>query len=333
MGATIIDGQALADRITAELKAEIAAFKAQGGAVHLVAIQVGENAASRIYIRNQKASCEAAGIDYTLLELPETTTQEALAAKIADLNADPTVTGIIQQLPLPKGLDPRAAQGAIAPEKDVEGILPQNLGLLAAARPGPRPCTAQGAFELICSLPLQPKKKIENWVEEDIQRRGLVRKLYGHEVVVVGHSEIVGKPLSLMLLNNYCTVTTCHVGTVDLARHTAQADILCSAVGVKENLITAAMIKPGAVVIDIAMIRTKAVDAAGQPIYARNPDGSVKVSKKTGEPIQESKTVGDVDFEKAKEVAGFITPVPGGVGPMTVAMLLKNTVAAAKAAG
>ena len=332
MAGTIIDGKAVADRITAELKAEIEAFKREGGTVHLVAVQVGENAASRIYVRNQKASCEAAAIDYTLLELPETTTQQELTAKIEDLNGDATVTGIILQMPLPKGLDPRAAQGAVAPQKDVEGILPQNLGLIAAARPGPRPCTAAGAFELICSLPLQPKKAIEGWVEEDIKRRNLVRNLYGHEVVVVGHSEIVGKPLSLMLLNNYCTVTTCHVGTVDLAAHTKRADILCSAVGVKENLITAEMIKPGAVVIDIAMIRSKAVDENGQPVYAKNPDGSVKVSKKTGKPVQESKTVGDVDFEAAKEVAGFITPVPGGVGPMTVAMLLRNTLTAAKAA-
>jgi len=333
MAAAIIDGEAVADQITADLKAEIEAFKQQGGAVHLVAVQVGENAASRIYINNQKKSCEAAAIDYTLLELPETTTQEELEAKIAELNADPTVTGIIQQMPLPKGLDPRAAQGAIAPQKDVEGILPQNLGLLAAARPGPRPCTAQGAFELICSLPLEPKKEIEDWVEEDIKRRGLVRKLYGHEVVVVGHSEIVGKPLALMLLNNYCTVTTCHVGTVDLAEHTRKADILCSAVGVKENLITADMIKPGAVVIDIAMIRMKIFDENGEPVYRKNEDGSVRVSKTTGKPLQASKTVGDVDFEAAKEVAGHITPVPGGVGPMTVAMLLKNTLTAAKSAG
>ena len=242
------------------------------------------------------------------------------------------MTGIILQMPLPKGLDPRAAQAAIAPEKDVEGILPQNLGLVAAGRPGLAPCTALGAFELICSLPLEPKKEIEDWVEEDIRRRNLVRKLYGHHVVVVGHSEIVGKPLSLMLLNNYCTVTTCHVGTVDLAAHTRRADILCSAVGVKENLITADMIKPGAVVIDIAMIRVKVFDAKGDPVYRTNPDGSVKVSAKTGKPIQATRTVGDVDFDAAKEIAGYITPVPGGVGPMTVAMLLRNTLTAAKAA-
>ena len=333
MAATIIDGKAVADRITADLKAEIEAFKTEGGAVHLVAVQVGENPASRIYIKNQKASCEAAGIDYTLLELPEETSQADLEGRLEDLNADPKVTGIILQMPLPKGLDPRASQGVIAPAKDVEGILPQNLGLVAAARPGPAPCTALGAFELICSLPLEPKKEIEDWVEQDIRRRNLVRKLYGQEVVVVGHSEIVGKPLSLMLLNNYCTVTTCHVGTVDLAAHTRRADILCSAVGVKENLITADMIKPGAVVIDIAMMRVKAFDQKGQPVYQKNADGSVKVSKSTGEPIQAMKMVGDVDFEAAKEMAGYITPVPGGVGPMTVAMLLRNTLTAAKRAG
>ena len=277
----------------------------------------------------------------SLLEPPAETTQADLEQKIRELNQDPAVTGIILQMPLPKGLDPRAAQAAIAPEKDVEGILPQNLGLVAAGRPGLAPCTALGAFELICSLPLEPKKEIEDWVEEDIRRRNLVRKLYGHHVVVVGHSEIVGKPLSLMLLNNYCTVTTCHVGTVDLAAHTRRAEVLFVATGVSQArwlgykrrkrkdpstplpdlspLIKADMLRPGAIVIDVAINRIpKGFDEAGEPL--KNEKGRNAMI-----------TVGDVDFEAAKEKVAAITPVPGGVGPVTVAMLLSNTIACAKA--
>jgi len=199
----------------------------------------------------------------------------------------------------------------------VEGILPEHMGKVSYGAADIGPCTAMGAFELIAGLPLTPKKEIVDWVEADIVRRKLVRGLYGHHAVVVGHSDIVGKPLALLLLNNYCTVTVCHIGTVDLAAQTRQADILCVAVG-KPGLVTGDMVKPGAVVVDIGINRVPVLDAEGKP--ALTPDGKKRM-----------RTVGDVEFEAAREVASAITPVPGGVGPMTVAMLLRNTVVAAEA--
>jgi methylenetetrahydrofolate dehydrogenase (NADP+)/methenyltetrahydrofolate cyclohydrolase len=330
MAAKIIDGKAVADGIINEVKEEAAKLKGAGREPHLVAVQVGENPASRVYIANQKKSCEAAGIKYTLTELAGDSSLADVKGAIVKLNADDSVSGIILQMPLPKGMDPRDVQRSISPAKDVEGLNPASMGMTVYGQRDFGPCTALGAFELICSLPLEPRKEIEDWVEADIKRRNLVRKLYGHEVVVVGHSEIVGKPLSILLLNNYCTVTTCHVGTRDLALHTKNADILCSAVGVKPGLISADMIKPGAAVIDIAIIRVNETDADGNVVYQTKKDGSPKVSKKTGKPLPKKKTVGDVDFDAAKEVAGWITPVPGGVGPMTVAILLRNTIVAAK---
>ena len=329
MSAKIIDGNAVAEHIVADVKAEAAKLKAAGREPHLVAVQVGENPASRVYVANQKKSCEAAGLEYTLKELAAESSLADVKGQIDELNGDPSVSGIILQMPLPKGMDPRQVQRAIDPAKDVEGLNPASMGMLVYGRRDFGPCTALGAFELICSLPLEPAKEIEGWVEEDIKRRGLVRKLYGHEVCVVGHSEIVGKPLSILLLNNYCTVTTCHVGTRDLAVHTKKADILCSAVGVRPGLITADMVKPGAVVIDIAIIRVDETDADGNVVYQTGVDGKPKLSK-SGKPMPKKKTVGDVDYEAAAEVAGWITPVPGGVGPMTVAILLRNTIVAAK---
>ena len=316
MSAQLIDGKAVAESIRAELKGCIQALTSAGHPVHLKAVQVGENPASRAYIRSQQRSCEAVGITYTLDELPAETTQEELLNHIAQLNADPQVTGIILQMPLPEGLDARRAQWSVALAKDVEGILPEHVGKVSYGAWEVGPCTAMGAFELIKGLPLEPKKEVVDWVEADICRRGLLRGLYGHHAVVVGHSDIVGKPLSLMLLNHYATVTVCHIGTVDLARETSQADILCVAVG-KPGLITAEMVKPGAVVIDIGISRVPVLDEEGNPVL-------------TSEGRKKMRTVGDVDFEAVREVAGYITPVPGGVGPMTVAMLLRNTVVAAE---
>jgi len=316
MSARLIDGKAVAESIKADLKGRIQALTSEGHPVHLKAVQVGENPASRAYIRSQQRACEEMGITYTLDELPAETTQEELHAHIDRLNADPQVTGVILQMPLPEGLDARRAQWRIAAAKDVEGILPEHMGKVSYGAWDIGPCTAMGAFELIKTLPLEPKKEIVDWVEADIRRRGLLRGLYGHHAVVVGHSDIVGKPLALMLLNHYATVTVCHIGTVDLARETSQADILCVAVG-KPGLITAEMVKPGAVVIDIGINRVPVLDEAGNPVLT--PEGRKKM-----------RTVGDVDFEAVREVAGYITPVPGGVGPMTVAMLLRNTVVAAE---
>jgi methylenetetrahydrofolate dehydrogenase (NADP+)/methenyltetrahydrofolate cyclohydrolase len=316
MSAELIDGGATADTIKADLSSRIERLKAGGGALHLRAVQVGENPASRAYIRRQKASCEDMGIDYALDELPADTSQDQLEAHIVGLNNDAGVSGVILQMPVPEGIDARRAQWAVAPEKDVEGILPEHMGMVSYGAWDIGPCTAMGAFELIRNLPLEPKKEVVDWVEADIARRGLVRGLYGHNAVVVGHSDIVGKPLSLMLLNNYCTVTVCHIGTVDLAACTRQADILCVAVG-KPGLVTGDMVKPGAVVIDIGINRVPVLDEDGNPVL-------------TEKGTRKMRTVGDVDAESAAEVAGHITPVPGGVGPMTVAMLLRNTVIAAE---
>ncbi|MFW6163724.1 MAG: bifunctional 5,10-methylenetetrahydrofolate dehydrogenase/5,10-methenyltetrahydrofolate cyclohydrolase [Planctomycetota bacterium] len=353
MAAEIIDGEAIADAIKARLAEEVEALKAKGKAPHLVALQANDDAGSRIYIKSQKRSCEAVGIAYSIDEQPVDSTQEQLEARIAELNADPKVTGIIIQMPLPEGCDSRALQARINPMKDAEGMCPANLGRvvlscsepalkrrgrpkdydewlersLSWALPAPAPCTAVGAMELI---------------------RSTGEDLYGKHAVVVGHSEIVGKPMALLLLAHFCTVTCCHIATTDLAEQTRQADILVAATGVPrakwvgyykklrrwqkkpekydkpqvvdfQSFIAADMIKPGAMVIDIAINRVpKGLDDEGLPL--KNKKGKTDFH-----------VTGDVDFEGAKEVASHITPVPGGVGPMTTALLLRNVVEAAKA--
>jgi len=251
-----------------------------------------------------------------------TSTEDELIAQIDALNNDNTVSGMIIQMPLPEGVDTRKLQRMISPTKDIEGMGAANQGGVVYAPqpffkrpaagedgadnwleaslnwplPAPAPCTPTGAMMLIRSLGID---------------------LYGKEAVVVGHSEIVGKPMALLLVAHFCTTTWCHIATKNLSEHTRKADILCVGVGVP-GLIKADMIKPGAIVIDIGINRVKMLDENGQPVL-----------NKKGKP--KSKTVGDVDFEAAKEVAGHITPVPGGCGPMTAAMLMRNTLAAAKA--
>ncbi|MHC4715762.1 MAG: bifunctional 5,10-methylenetetrahydrofolate dehydrogenase/5,10-methenyltetrahydrofolate cyclohydrolase, partial [Planctomycetota bacterium] len=259
MAAKIIDGEAVAEEIKQQVQAEAAELKAAGTAPHLVAIQVGENPASKIYTNMQARACESVGIEYELLNLPDDTTQDALAAKIAELNADDKVTGLILQMPLPAGLDARAAQVAIAPAKDVEGMHPENMGRLFYGGELVAPCTALAAVELL---------------------KRTCPDLAGKETVVVGHSEIVGKPVAAILLqslNESPTVTVCHVATKDLAAHTRRAEVLIVATGVSqarwlgysrrkkagENpplpdlspLIKADMLAKGAVVIDVAMNR------------------------------------------------------------------------------
>jgi methylenetetrahydrofolate dehydrogenase (NADP+)/methenyltetrahydrofolate cyclohydrolase len=295
MAAKIIDGQALANTIIKELGPQIAELKAGGRAPHLVAVQVGENAASRVYVRNQEKCCQEAGVSYALLELPAETTTEALTARIEQLNADPKVTGIILQMPLPQGINAREMQWKIAPHKDVEGMNPANMGYVVYGRPRLAPCTAMAVFELVKFSGAEIK---------------------GAEVCLVGHSEIVGKPATMLLLDAFGTTTTCHIATRDVKSHTKLADILIVAVG-KAGLIKADMIKPGATVIDVGINRVNVVDAAGQPVL----DDKGKPKKKT---------VGDVEFEAACQVAGAITPVPGGVGQVTTAILLRNTVTAAQ---
>lgn len=300
MSAKLLDGEAAAAKLKGDVKARVEAIKARGEDVVLNAVQIGENAASRVYIKNQRESCEEVGITYELKELPAETTQDEFARFIDGLNSDPKITGIILQMPLPEQIDAREAQKQIAPEKDVEGIHPANMGRLVFGDMTVAPCTAMGAMEILKANGIEIK---------------------GKEVVVVGHSEIVGKPLTLMLLSSLtesATPTVCHIATKNLAAHTKRADILFVAVG-KAGLIKGDMIKEGAVVVDIGINRVPMLDDDGNPVL-----------NKKGKPRK--KTVGDVVFDEAVEVAGYITPVPGGVGPLTVTMLLRNTVSLAEAA-
>lgn len=249
--------------------------------VRLISIEVGESVAARVYMRNQNRAADEIGIEFEPRHLSLQITEDELIAEIQRTNDDAGVAGILVQRPLPEGIDPRRVQLAVRLQKDVEGMHPANMGSLLYSEPRLPPCTAAAAFELI-------------------QATGV--DLRGAETVVVGHSEIVGKPVAILLLHHLATVTVCHVGTRDLAAHTRDADILIVAVG-KAGLIHADMIKPGAVVIDIGI---------------NHVDGKI---------------CGDVDFEAASAVAGHLTPVPGGVGPVTVAMLMRNTLRAAGVEG
>jgi len=291
MSAQIIDGKAVASKIIAEAKDAAGKLKEKGRTLLLAAVQVGENPASKVYTANQARSCEAAGIEYKLHNLPADTSKDKLKDFIGKLNNDNKTTGIILQMPLPPGIDAKSIQSEILPAKDVEGIHPANLGKVVFGEIELCPCTAQGVYQLIKSTDVELK---------------------GKEVVMVGHSDIVGKPLALLLLNDLATVTVCHIGTRDLASHTRNADIIIVAVG-KPNLITAGMVKDGVMVFDVGINRIPLKDEKGNPIL-----------NEKGKPRK--KIVGDVDFDKVKEKAGFITPVPGGVGPMTTAMLLNHVV-------
>lgn len=275
MPARLIDGLALAHSIRAEIKDEVAQHAPRiGRAPGLAVILVGENPASQVYVRNKVKACQEAGFYSRLVELPAATSQSALVAEIDRLNCDPAIDGILVQLPLPKHIDDHVIIHAIAPEKDVDGFHPANAGALLIGRPRFRPCTPYGVMRM-----LEAEKT----------------PLRGAEAVVVGASNIVGKPLSLMLLQAGATVTLCNSKTQALAEKTRRADVLIAAVG-KPKLITADMVKPGAVVIDVGINRL--------------PSG---------------KLAGDVDFDAVRAIAKAISPVPGGVGPMTIAMLLVNT--------
>jgi len=297
MPAKLIDGEALAARIKADLAPKIQAFKARTGAPpKLASILVGDNPGGKVYTRSQAKSCQDAGIAYDLVELPNDTTAATLAAKIDALGADPLVHGILLQMPLPQGVNARDMAERIPASKDVEGITAANLGRLFFYDGADLvPCTAAAAYELI---------------------RFTLGDIKGYECVVVGHSPIVGKPVACLLVNDLATCTICHIGTRDLAAHTLGAEILVVAAG-KAGLVTGKHIRPGATVIDVGINRVPVLDAKGQPVL--DEKGKKKM-----------KTVGDVDFESASPVAGAITPVPGGVGPVTVAILLRNTVRAAE---
>jgi len=281
----IIDGKKQAEFIKDEVRSRVIALQELGWQPRLVSIDVGNNSAVTVYINNQRRACEQVGIHFEHRHYPENTTRGELLATIHALNIDPRVTGIILQRPLPPLLDLEQIENAIHPSKDVEGMSPVHIGNIVYGDSSLGPCTSLASVELLRSTGLN---------------------LRGLEVVVVGHSEIVGKPIALLLVEELATVTICHHGTRNLSYHTRQADALIVAVG-KPGLITAAMVKPGAAVIDIGI----------NHVQVTQPDGS-----------QKSRIVGDVDFDGVHEIAGWITPVPGGVGPMTVAMLLRNTVVA-----
>jgi len=296
--ARLIDGEALAARIRADLAPRIDAIRKRTGAPpKLASVLVGANPGALVYTRSQARSCEEAGIAYDLVEMPADTTGPALAARIDALGADPAVHGILLQMPLPEGTSARDMAERIPARKDVEGITAANLGrLLFYEGADLVPCTAAAAYELI-------------------KFAGCTIK--GAECVVVGHSPIVGKPVACLIANDLGTCTICHIGTRDLKAHTTRAEILVVAAG-KAGLVRGEHVMPGATVIDVGINRVPVLDAQGKPVL--NEQGKKKM-----------KTVGDVEFDSASRVAGAITPVPGGVGPVTVAILLRNTVRAAEA--
>lgn len=283
MAASIIDGKAISANVRKQVTSDTAAFVAQTGVTpHLAAVLVGDDPASQVYVRNKERACESCGLKSTLYRLPVDTTQVQLAELVAKLNADTSVHGILVQLPLPKHLDSTPILDAILPDKDVDGFHPENVGLMLQGRPRFLPCTPHGVMKML--------------QHESIQTAG-------KHAVVIGRSDIVGKPMAALLVQRGAdaTVTICHSRTADIGAITRQADILIAAVGIPE-FVKGDMIKPGAVVIDVGINRV------------------------------DKKLVGDVDFAAAAEIASAITPVPGGVGPMTITMLLQNTLEAARQA-
>lgn len=277
--AQIIDGVALSQQLRADVARRAEALKARGITPGLAVLLVGDNPASQVYVRNKVKACADSGLHSVLEKYDSTLTEAALLARIAALNNDPAIHGILVQLPLPAHIDAQKVIEAIAPDKDVDGFHVASAGALMVGQPGFWPCTPYGCMRMLESIGYD---------------------LRGKHAVVIGRSNIVGKPMALMLLQKNATVTVCHSATADLKAMTLQADVIVAAVG-KRNVLTADMVKPGAVVIDVGMNRN-----------------------------DEGKLCGDVDFDGVKEVAGWITPVPGGVGPMTITMLLVNTLEAAE---
>ena len=274
----LLEGKPIAEKIRTALGAEVAALKAKHGrGPKLVAVQIGENESSAVYVKAQKKAAESAGIGYELKVLPGDVSQSEAESAIAHLNKDTSTSAVILQMPVPKGIDPKALAGMIAPGKDAEGVHPENLGRILLGQYRIAPCTAMAVMELLESTGV---------------------KLYGKEAVVVGHSDIVGKPLALMLLNKFATTTVCHIATDErgaLAEHVKRAEVLIVAVG-KPGVVKGEWIKDGAIVIDVG------INKAG------------------------GKIVGDVEFDAAAKKASYITPVPGGVGPLTTTILMRNTV-------
>jgi len=279
MTAQLIDGNALSKQLRAEVAQRAAALVARGVTPGLAVVLVGDNAASAVYVRNKVKACADNGLHSVLEKYDATLTEAELLARINALNEDPAIHGILVQLPLPAHIDSHKVIEAISPEKDVDGFHVASAGALMVGQPGFRPCTPYGCMKMLEAIGVNPR---------------------GKHAVVIGRSNIVGKPMAMLLLAANATVTICHSATPDLALHTRRADIVVAAVG-KRNVLTADMVKPGAVVIDVGMNRN-----------------------------DEGKLCGDVDFAGVSEVASWITPVPGGVGPMTITMLLVNTIEAAE---
>jgi methylenetetrahydrofolate dehydrogenase (NADP+) / methenyltetrahydrofolate cyclohydrolase len=279
MAATIIDGKEIAAKKKVEIASEVQKLKELGITPGLAVILVGNNHASRTYVTNKEKTCRDLGMHSVLIELPEMATQEELLTKIEELNGDPAIHGILVQLPLPKHIDETRVIESISPSKDVDGFHPINIGRMMTGQDAFLPCTPYGIMVLL-------------------EEMGIT--VAGKHVVVVGRSNIVGKPVGQLFLNQHATVTYCHSKTIDLQYHTSQADILVAAVGIA-NFIKADHVKEGAVVIDVGINRNEA-----------------------------GKLCGDVAFEEVSQKAGFITPVPKGVGPMTITMLMYNTLKSAK---
>jgi methylenetetrahydrofolate dehydrogenase (NADP+) / methenyltetrahydrofolate cyclohydrolase len=281
MTAQLINGNELSTKLRADVAHRAAALKTKGIIPGLAVVLVGDNPASQVYVRNKVKACHEAGLHSVMEKHPADMSEAALLALVEKLNNDLTIHGILVQLPLPPHMDAQKVIEAIAPEKDVDGFHVASAGALMVGRPGFWPCTPYGCMKMLESIGYDLK---------------------GKHAVVIGRSNIVGKPMALMLLQQNATVTICHSSTKDLKAQTLQADVIVAAVG-KRNVLTADMVKPGAVVIDVGMNRN-----------------------------DEGKLCGDVDFEGVRQVASYITPVPGGVGPMTITMLLVNTLEAAERA-
>ena len=282
MTAQLIDGNALSRQLRTEVAQRAAALRARGTTPGLAVVLVGDNTASQVYVRNKVKACEEAGLHSVLEKYDASLSEAELLARVEALNNDPAIHGILVQLPLPAHIDDHKVIEAISPLKDVDGFHVASAGALMVGEVGFKACTPYGCMKMLESIGM--------------------KDLRGKHAVVIGRSNIVGKPMAMMLLAANATVTVCHSGTFDLAAMTRQADIVVAAVG-KRNVLTADMVKPGAVVIDVGMNRN-----------------------------DEGKLCGDVDFDGVKAVAGYITPVPGGVGPMTITMLLVNTLEAAERA-
>lgn len=278
MSAILIDGTEISRTVRKEIASQVEALKAKGIIPGLAVILVGNNQASKTYVANKEKTCKQLGMHSVLLELPETISQQELLRNIQELNDDPAIHGILVQLPLPGHIDEKDVIEAISPSKDVDGFHPVNIGKMMTGQDTFYPCTPYGVMVMLEQIGCDPA---------------------GKHAVIVGRSNIVGKPAGQLLLNRNATVTYCHSRTKDMAKYTKDADILVVAVG-KRNVIAGEHVKPGAVVIDVGMNRN-----------------------------DEGKLCGDVAFDEVKEIASYITPVPGGVGPMTITMLMKNTVRAA----